>query len=95
MGLRDLCPAAEPPGTVACGEEKQERVNIKIKAMGKNDAGTIKRRNNILYKLRRKGVRCDTKARTIELPYGSDPEGFVQVGRLRREYRFNVQFVII
>lgn len=65
------------------------------KAMGKNDAGTIKRRNNILYKLRRKGVRCDTKARTIELPYGSDPEGFVQVARLRREYRFNVQFVII
>lgn len=53
-----------------------------------------RRRDNILYKLRKKGVICDTKSRTIELPYGADPEGIVQVARLRREYRFCVQFYI-
>lgn len=57
-------------------------------------AKASKRRSNILYKLRKKGVVCDTKARVIELPYGADPDAIVQVGRLRREYRFNVQFYI-
>lgn len=52
------------------------------------------RRKNILYKLRKKGVMVDTKSRTIELPYGSDPNAIVQVVRLRREYRFNVQYYI-
>ena len=55
---------------------------------------TSKRRSNILYKLRKKGVAVDTKARTIELPYGSDPDAIIQIKRLRREYRFNVQFYI-
>lgn len=62
--------------------------------MAKNYTKTSKRRSNILYKLRKKGVAADTKARTIELPYGSDPDSIIQVKRLRREYRFNVQFYI-
>ena len=62
--------------------------------MTKSYTVTSKRRSNILYKLRKKGVVADTKARTIELPYGSDPDEIIQVKRLRREYRFNVQFYI-
>ena len=57
-------------------------------------AKASKRRSNILYKLRKKGVVCDTKARVVELPYGAGPDAIVQVARLRREYRFNVQFYI-
>ena len=62
--------------------------------MANKYTNTSKRRSNILYKLRKKGVVVDTKARTIELPYGSDPDAIIQVKRLRREYRFNVQFYI-
>ena len=62
--------------------------------MAKSYTTTSKRRSNILYKLRKKGVVADTKARTIELPYGSDPDKIIQVRRLRRKYRFNVQFYI-
>lgn len=57
--------------------------------------GVWKRRSNILYKLRKKGVRVDTKQRTIFFPYGEDPSQMIQIGRLRREYHFNVQFEII
>lgn len=55
----------------------------------------MKRRSNILYKLRKKGVRVNTKERTIFIPYGEDPNREVQVGRLCKEYHFNVQFEII
>jgi len=62
--------------------------------MANKYTNTSKRRSNILYKLRKKGVVCDTKARVIELPYGVNPDSIIQVARLRREYRFNVQFYI-
>lgn len=57
--------------------------------------GVWKRRSNILYKLRKEGVRVDTKSRTIFIPYGENPNKAVQVSRLRKEYHFNVQFEII
>lgn len=62
--------------------------------MANKYTNTSKRRSNILYKLRKKGVVVDTKARVIELPYGVNPDSIIQVARLRREYRFNVQFYI-
>lgn len=52
------------------------------------------RRKNLLYKLRKKGVRCDTKARCIEYPYGEDPARVPQIRCLVREYNFNIQFII-
>lgn len=73
------------------GNQAKER---RCLLMAKSYTATSKRRSNILYKLRKKGVVADTKARTIELPYGSDPDAIIQVRRLRREYRFNVQFYI-
>jgi hypothetical protein len=54
-----------------------------------------KRRANLLYKLRRKGVRCDILQRTIYYPYGANPEDVIQIRRLREEYHFNVQFEIV
>ena len=63
--------------------------------MANKYTNTSKRRSNILYKLRKQGVVCDTKARVIELPCGGEPRSAnVQVARLRREYRFNVQSYI-
>jgi len=55
---------------------------------------TLKRRANILYKLRRKGVRCNTKERTIFYPYGQDPWQVIQIVRLSREFNFYVQLTI-
>lgn len=52
------------------------------------------RRKNLLYRLRRKGVRCDTRSRVIEFPYGEDPGRVPQIRRLVKEYRFNIQFII-
>lgn len=73
------------------GSQAMER---RCRVMAKSYTATSKRRSNILYKLRKKGVVANTKARTIELPYGSDPDAIIQIKRLRREYRFNVQFYI-
>nr|DAT27656.1 MAG TPA: hypothetical protein [Caudoviricetes sp.] len=53
-----------------------------------------KRRANLLYRLRKKGVRCITKRRIIEYPYGGNPLGVIQIRRLTSEYDFYVQFVI-
>lgn len=55
----------------------------------------LKRRANILYRLRKKGVRCNTRAREISFPYGKDPDGVVQIRRLREEFNFSVQFEIV
>lgn len=33
-----------------------------------------KRRANLLYKLRRRGIRCNTKERCIYLPYTESPD---------------------
>ncbi len=54
-----------------------------------------KRRANLLYKLRRHGVKCDTKHRVIYLPYFDTPEKYPQIPRLCREFHFNVQYIII
>ena len=53
-----------------------------------------KRRTNMLYKLRKKGVRCNTRERCIFIPYKEDPWEIVQVRRLCSEFNFNVQLII-
>lgn len=53
-----------------------------------------KRRANLLYKLRRKGIEADTKQRVIFIPYGEEPNKHIQVVRLCREFNFNIQFII-
>ena len=55
----------------------------------------VKRRANLLYKLRRHGVECNTKLRVIYLPYFDTPEKYPQIPRLCREFHFNVQYIII
>ena len=64
--------------------------------MAKNwKTGLWKRRSNLLYRLRKKGVQVNTKERTIFIPNGEDPSLVVQVRSLIKEYHFIVQFVII
>ncbi len=53
-----------------------------------------KRRANLLYKLRRKGIKVDTKQRTIFIPYGQQPYKHIQAFRLSKEFHFNIQFII-
>jgi len=52
----------------------------------------LKRRANILYRLRKKNVVCDRKRRTVFLPVGTDPDSYIQLIRLRKKYGFHVQF---
>lgn len=54
-----------------------------------------KRRANILYRLRKKGIRCSTREREIYFPYGKEPMKVVQVRRLCDEFNFRVQFEIV
>lgn len=54
----------------------------------------LKRRANLLYRLRKHGVRVDTKQKTIFIPYLEDPYQFVQAKHLAKEYFFNIQFII-
>ncbi len=53
-----------------------------------------KRRANLLYKLRRKGIIVDTKYRTIFIPYGERPDKHIQAIRLSKEFHFNIQYII-
>lgn len=53
------------------------------------------RRKNILYRLRKKGIRCLTKQRLIFFPYGGEPMDIIQIKRLREEFGFSVQFEIV
>lgn len=53
-----------------------------------------KRRANLLYRLRKKGVRCITKRRIIEYPCGGNPMSVIQIKRLTDEFDFYVQFVV-
>lgn len=62
--------------------------------MSKNTKKKLKRRANILYRLRKKGVRCDTRQKTIYCEYGSNPDSVIQIKRLRHEFDFNVQLEI-
>jgi len=52
----------------------------------------LKRRANLLYRLRKKGVRCNTKQRTIFLPNGYEIQDICQIQRLRKEFYFVIQF---
>jgi hypothetical protein len=51
----------------------------------------LKRGANLLYGLRKKGVRCNTRERTVFYPYGQIP-GESQIQKLRDEFNFNIQF---
>lgn len=51
----------------------------------------IKRRDNILYRLRRKGYKVHTQQRTIYLAFGEDPNLVLQIKQLREEYKFTIQ----
>ncbi len=53
-----------------------------------------KRRANLLYKLRRKGIEDNTKQRVIFIPYGQQPQKYIQALRLCREFHFNIQYII-
>ena len=53
-----------------------------------------KRRANLLYKLRRRGIQCDTKQRCIYLPYMEQLQNYPQIPRLCREFHFYVQYII-
>ncbi|HAH74245.1 MULTISPECIES: hypothetical protein [Butyricimonas] len=58
------------------------------------DPKRYKRRNNILYRLRKKGIRCVTKERTIFIPYGINPYDILQIRQLLSEYHFVIQTYI-
>lgn len=53
-----------------------------------------KRRANILYRLRKKGVSCSTKERIISFPYSGKPFEIIQIKRLCDEFHFHVQLII-
>lgn len=52
----------------------------------------IKRRTNLLYRLRKKGVQCETKQRIIIYPMGQNPMCIHQVRKLVAEFGFNIQY---
>ncbi|WP_199741395.1 hypothetical protein [Prevotella sp. OH937_COT-195] len=52
------------------------------------------KRDNLLYRLRKKGVRVHTKERTIYFAFDGEPFQIVQVKRLCREFNFYVQLEI-
>lgn len=54
----------------------------------------VKRRTNLLYNLRKKGVRCLTKERIIFFPYGENPYTVRQIVCLCNEFHFHVQLEI-
>lgn len=53
-----------------------------------------KRRANLLYQLRQKGIRCAIRCYTIFYPYGKDPDEITEIRNLRCEFNFTVQFEI-
>lgn len=58
-----------------------------------------KRRSGLLYRLRRKGYRCDTRGRVIYFPAddagGVNPMEIIQIARLKRKFGFCVQYEIV
>lgn len=53
-----------------------------------------RRRDGLLYRLRRHGIRADTRTHTIYIPCGRDPWQFPQVRHLHLEYNFQIQLTI-
>nr|DAK13863.1 MAG TPA: hypothetical protein [Caudoviricetes sp.] len=68
-----------------------ERASRYILGRNKRVKAMANRRDNLLYKLRKKGVRVLTRERTIFFAFDREPFDVVQVKRLCREYHFNVQ----
>ena len=54
----------------------------------------LRRRAYLLYRLRKQGIRCLTRCRTIFYPYGEDPKSVPQICSLISEFHFHVQFEI-
>ena len=52
------------------------------------------KRDNLLYRLRKKGVQANTREHIIFFGVGSSPFEIRQIRRLCREFHFNVQLVI-
>ena len=52
------------------------------------------KRDNLLYRLRKKGVQANTRERVIFFVVGGEPIKIRQIRRLCREFHFNVQLVI-
>nr|DAS75204.1 MAG TPA: hypothetical protein [Caudoviricetes sp.] len=59
------------------------------------DKRKYKRRANILYRLRKKNIRCNTRDRTIFYPIGLDHKEVLQIRQLLAEFHFVVQFEMI
>jgi len=55
----------------------------------------LRRRAYLLSRLRKKGIRCLTRQFTIFYPYGKDPAAMPEIGLLRKEFHFSVQFEIV
>lgn len=58
------------------------------------DKRKYKRRANILYRLRKKNIRCNTRDRTIFYPIGLDHKEILQIRQLLAEYNLAVQLEI-
>lgn len=54
----------------------------------------IRRRDYLLSRVRKQGIRCLTRAKTIFYPYGEDPANVPDISRLMSEFKFCVQFEI-
>lgn len=54
----------------------------------------LRRRAYLLYRLRKQGIRCLTRCRTIFYLYGEDPKSVPQICSLISEFHFHVQFEI-
>ena len=55
----------------------------------------LRRRAYLLHRLRKQGIRCLTRYRTIFYPYGEDPKSVPQISCLMSEFHFQVQFEIV
>ena len=55
----------------------------------------LKRRANLLYKLRNKGINCDTRKKTIFCDYDKDIREISQARKLIAEFHFVVQIQIV
>ena len=54
----------------------------------------LRRRAYLLHRVRRQGIRCLTRCRTIFYPYGEDPKSVPYIRSLISEFHFHVQFEI-
>ena len=52
------------------------------------------KRDNLLYRLRKRGVRVQTRERTIFFLFDGEPFKIIQVKRLCKEFHFHVQLEI-